>query len=130
MPSALSKSAKKPERKSGKTKFPCYAYSRSNCTLGDKCKKEHRPLTAEEAKKRDQREEEFKSKGKKAPWLSRSGGNRDRHKGKTDSGKGKPKAVKFDPNVAKDDSRKLVPCRYYKSAEGCSKGQACPFSHG
>ena len=98
--------------------------------MGDKCHKEHRPLTTEEAKKRDQKEDDFKNKGKKAPWLSRSGGNRDRNKGKTDVGKGKPKAVKFDPNISKEDTRWLVPCRYYKTAEGCNKGQLCPFSHG
>ena len=106
-------------------KFPCYAYSRSNCSLGDKCPKEHRPLTTEEAKKRDQKEADFKKKGKKAPWLSRSGGTKDRNKGKDDIGKRKPKMVKFDPDTPKKD----VPCRYFKTAEGCNKGQACPFSH-
>ena len=75
-------------------------------------------------------EDDYKKKGKKAPWLSRSGGNRDRNKGKTDAGKGRPKAVKFDPNISKEDTRKFVPCRFYKTAEGCNKGQACPFSHG
>ena len=43
-----------------KSKLPCYAFSRSCCPHGDKCKKAHRPLTAEEIKKRDEQEESFK----------------------------------------------------------------------
>ena len=81
-------------------------------------------MTAEEAKKRDQKEEEFKKNGKKAPWLSKKGGAKSFDKGKNDDHK-KGKTVKFDPTVPKKD----VPCRYFRTADGCSRGDACPFKH-
>ena len=104
--------------------MPCYAFSRSNCTLGNKCTKEHRALTAEEIKKMDQREEEFKKEGKKAPWLGKKGNAKGRDKDKSNDSK-KGKTVKFDPNVPKKD----VPCRFFRTAEGCRLGDSCPFKH-
>ena len=121
--SAMSKGKNK-DTKGSRAKLPCYAFSRSNCTLGDKCPKEHRALTAEEIKKRDQKEEEFKREGKKSPWLGKRGNAKGRDKEKiSDSKKGK--TVKFDPNVPKKD----VPCRFFRTANGCRLGDSCPFKH-
>ena len=121
--SALAKGPKGKDQPSGsKPNLPCYAHRRSNCHVGAKCKKEHRALTAEEIKKRDEQEASYKKKGKGALWPSKGNNSNkkghDKAKGNGNKGHEKTKGVKFYPSIAK----KGVPCRYIGIPEGCKMG--------
>ena len=101
----------------------CYEMrDKGSCSRGKDCKYLHGKATLEEARKQQLKDKKA-AQGDKSHQVAKgdSKGGKGYGKKGNDKGKGKEKS--------QPDPRKDKPCRFFRTAGGCSKGSRCPFSH-